>query len=212
MNVRHERLPQDPARNDRRGSRGSHGRRSLQIKALLSLGLLAGFGSVSTLAAWTGGATATSTIGAGTVAIEVLDANGAPLAQGKLELPVGDWYPGRSEAAMVTVRNTGTLAAPFAISRAITEESAGSLGAAMAVQVTNGSVIGTPGGASCDGDVLLTKAATKSLGDRQLQPAPAVDSEMALCVEYSLPLGAANALQGQSTTITLTFTATVGVV
>lgn len=187
------------------------GRRANQFKALLSLGLLAGFGAVSTLAAWTGGAAATSTIGAGTVAIGVGASGGAAVADYALPLPATGWYPGRSEAVMVSVKNTGTLAAPYSLSGAVEESGAGKLGAGLAVKVTSGAVTGAPGNAGCGGATVVEKAAGATFGAASARPALPAGGEQALCVQYSLPLNAPNTLQGNSATIQLTFTATVGV-
>lgn len=173
-----------------------------QVKALLSLGLLAGFGAVSTLAAWTGGATATSTIGAGTVAIGV-GATG-PTVEESYTFDMGtNWYPGLSKTTMITVKNTGTLAARYKVSGAIADENGEGWGAAMAVQITTG--------ASCEEGVLLQKDAGSEFDEPTTQASLAAGEAQTLCVEYSLLTNAPTTLQGKSTTITLRFTATVGV-
>lgn len=186
-------------------------RRGMQLKALLSLGLLAGFGAVSTLAAWTGGATATSMIGAGTVAIGVGASGGTAVVDYALPMPTTDWYPGRSEAVLVTVKNTGTLAAPYSVSGSVVESALGKLGAGMAVRVTIGTVTGASGSATCGGTTVIDKAAGAAFGAAAARPVLAAGGEQALCVQYSLPINAPTSLQRNSTTIKITFTATVGV-
>lgn len=182
-------------------------RRVRQVQALLSLGLLAGFGAVSTLAAWTGGATATATIAAGTVGIGVGETGESASESYGLRIGGSDWYPGMSQAAVVSVRNTGTLDALYSVSGTITEIDSGKLGEGLAVTVTNGTV---DGGATCNGDVVLQKAANGPFAPGITPPELEVGVDQTLCVQYSLPLTAPGTLQGNSTTVTLTFTATAG--
>ncbi|ALO67764.1 hypothetical protein AS189_16370 [Arthrobacter alpinus] len=182
-------------------------RRGMQVKALLSMGLLAGFGAVSTLAAWTGEATATSSIQAGTVAIGV--GATADSASGNYTLPPSNnWYPGVNRAVMVTVRNTGTLAAPFAISGTTTPSGVGTLGESVQVKVTRGAAVGN---ATCDGATVLEKTAGNGFSGSSAPQLLTAGEVQAVCVQYSLPITAPSALQGKSATVTLTFTATVGV-
>lgn len=201
--------------NQKRSSVGrqvSGARRGMQLKALLSLGLLAGIGAVSTLAAWTGGATATSEIGAGTVAIGVGAPGSSAGAEYTLRVDGANWYPGMNRAAMVTVQNTGTLSVPYSVSGSVTETGVGKLGAGLRVRVTSGSVVGgVAGNATCNGAEVLNKNPSSGFPAPSILPELAADDEQALCVQYSLPTDAPNSLQGNSTTITLTFTATAGV-
>ncbi|WP_146073137.1 hypothetical protein [Arthrobacter sp. N199823] len=181
-------------------------RRRMQLKALLSLGLLAGFGAVSTLAAWTGEATATSSIQAGTVAIGV--GATADSTSGSYTLPPSsNWYPGVNRAVLVSVKNIGTLAAPFAISGITTPAGVGTLGESMHVKVTRGATVGD---ATCDGAAVLEKTAGNGFSGSSVPQLLAAGEVQAVCVQYSLPSTAPSTLQGKSTTVTLTFTATVG--
>lgn len=182
-------------------------RQGKQVKALLSLGLLAGIGAVSTLAAWTGEATATSSIQAGTVAIGV--GATADSTSGNYTLPPSsNWYPGVNRAVMVSVKNTGTLAAPFAVSGTTTPSGVGTLGESMQVKVTRGAAVGN---ATCDGATILEKTAGNGFSGSSVPQLLAAGEVQAVCVQYSLPTTAPSTLQGKSTTVTLTFTATVGV-
>lgn len=184
--------------------------RAMRLKALMSLGLLAGFGAVSTLAAWSGGATATSSIGAGTVGIGVGGTGGSASATYQLPIPAVGWYPGRSEAVMVTVKNTGTLSAAHAVTGTIAEAGAGKLGAGLTVKLTSGVLTGVAGAAACNGAVVLEKAAGAAFGAASAPQYLAPAGEQMLCIQYSLPVTAPTTLQGNTTTITLTFTSTVG--
>lgn len=186
----------------------SGARRGMQLKALLSLGLLAGIGAVSTLAAWTGGARMTSEIGAGTVAIGVVDSDGSVQASYPMPIDGANWYPGLNRAVAVTIKNTGTLDAPYSVSGSVTEAGVGKLGAGLNVKVTGGP---TAADGTCNGEVVLTKAAGSGFPAPSLPHQLKAGAAQPLCVQYSLPTTAPSSLQGSSTTITLTFTATVGV-
>lgn len=180
-------------------------RRGMQVKALLSLGLLAGVGAVSTLAAWTGGATATSEIGAGTVAIGVGASGETASTSYSLPITGTDWYPGLSRATMVTVKNTGSLDAPYWLSG---DSGAEALGTALLIKITSGPMVND---ATCNGDVVLQKAAGSSFSAPSTPKQLLAEGTVNLCIEYSLPTDAHSSLQGKSATIKLTFTSTVGV-
>ncbi|MHA7269371.1 hypothetical protein [Arthrobacter sp. HLT1-20] len=180
---------------------------SVRVKALLSLGLLAGFGAVSTLAAWTGTATATSDIAAATVFIAVgADADSSSTSY-TIPIAPGNWYPGMSQAALVTVKNTGTSKVSYNVQGA----AAGALGTAMAVGVSaGGSVVnGSATVGTCSVAPGYSKAAGFDFPISTPHPLGSLASggSASFCVSTLLPLAAASALQGQSTTITLTFTA-----
>jgi hypothetical protein len=186
-------------------------RRGMQVKALLSMGILVGFGTVSTLAAWTGTATATSTISAATVSLGV-GKTASDASTYTVPLDSTDWYPGMSQVAMVTVKNTGSLAVPYTIAGSVTESGGGSLGDALSVRVVpDGVADGSAHAATCRGTEVLTKPALDSFPPAVDRPSLAAPGgSETLCVQYSLPTNADNALQGKSTSVKLTFTATVG--
>ncbi|POH74928.1 hypothetical protein [Arthrobacter glacialis] len=178
---------------------------SVRVKALLSLGLLAGFGAVSTLAAWTGTATATSDITAATVFIAAgADAN-ATSASYTIPIATANWYPGMSQAAMVTVKNTGTSNVSYNVRGA----APGALGTAMAVEVSKGGTV--VNGSATGGTCSVASAYTKAGGSNFPPPHPLGNLNAGgwatFCVSTLLPLGSGSILQGQSTAITLTFTA-----
>lgn len=185
-------------------------RRSMQLKAVLSLGMLVGIGAVSTLASWTGGATATAHITAATVSLGV-----GGTAGGATTYPVpingSNWYPGMSQAQKLVVTNTSTVAVPYSISGSFTDIPAAGLGQAMTLLISDGAVQGAAPNASCSGGTQIMKKDTAVAF-----PAPVLRGSLApgasetFCVQYQLPLTAANTLQGATTSMTLTFTATVG--
>lgn len=188
----------------------SRARRGMQLKALLSMGILLGFGAVSTLAAWTGTATATSSLGAATVTLGV-GATAVDTNSYTVPISGANWYPGLSQAAVVVVKNTGSVTVPYSISGSITETGAGALGNALNVVVTTGAVTVTAPNSFCGGAHLLEKPALAAFPSAAAGPATlAPQASVTLCVQYSLPAGAASSLQGNSTSVKLTFTASVG--
>ena len=188
-------------------------RRSVQVKAILSMGILVGLGGVSTLAAWTGTATATSSITAAKVSLGV-GATASSATSESYTVPVSsvNWYPGASAAAVVVVKNTSTVALPYAIKGSVTDSGGVELGKAMQVLVKTGSTVsGTAPNATCSGGTtLVTKAAGSAFGADAVRPVLAADASETLCVQYSLPVNAANNLQGATTKLDLVFTGTVG--
>ncbi|MGL4305275.1 MAG: SipW-dependent-type signal peptide-containing protein [Mycobacteriaceae bacterium] len=85
---------------------------SQRARAVLTLGLVFGLGTVGTLAIWSDTATATSGIfSTGTVDITIDNNEGKPTAYGFTALGMTGMLPGNSKAAMLAVRNKGTL--PF---------------------------------------------------------------------------------------------------
>jgi predicted ribosomally synthesized peptide with SipW-like signal peptide len=189
-------------------------RRSVQIKAILSLGILVGLGTVSTLAAWTGTATATSSITAAKVSLGVgATASGATSASYTVPLSSVNWYPGSSAAAIVVVKNTSSVPLPYSIRGSITESGGVELGKAMEVLVKTGATVsGSAPDATCLGGAEAIKkgpgfafaAEAVSLGEL------AVGATATFCVQYSLPFNAVNNLQGATTKLDLVFTGTVG--
>ncbi|MGP4967673.1 hypothetical protein [Glutamicibacter ardleyensis] len=188
-------------------------RRAMQVKALLAMGILVGFGSVSTLASWTGSATATANLGAATVSLATgRSAAEATTAEYLVPVSPTNWYPGTSQAAMVAVKNTSTISVPYKIEGEVVETAPGTLGNALKVVVKTGSsVVGTAPNATCSGSAaIFTKVAGSAFpaGVQRANLSPGAAET--ICVEYSLPLTAANSLQGNTTSVKLKFTATVG--
>ncbi|WP_165788037.1 hypothetical protein [Arthrobacter glacialis] len=180
---------------------------SVRVKALLSLGLLAGVGAVSTLAAWTGTATATSDITAATVFIAAGADPNATSASYTIPIATANWFPGMSQAAMVTVKNTGTSNVSYNVQGA----APGAFGTAMAVGVSVGGTL--VNGSATGGTCSVASAYTKAGGSNFPTSAPhplgnlSAGGWATFCVSTLLPLGSGSILQGQSTAITLTFTA-----
>ena len=174
---------------------------SVRLRALLSLGIVAGFGAVGTLAAWTDSATATAQFSAGTLDLTL---NGeADDAVDLTSLTMTNMYPGSAKAAVLTVANTGSL--PFAYNFATTATGNAALATALTLSVAPGGLAAD--GINCAGTALslgsASLAGSSLTSARTLAPAAAEQ----LCIRVSLPAAADNSLQGTSTTATLTFTA-----
>jgi hypothetical protein len=186
-------------------------RRGMQVKAMLSMGILVGFGAVSTLAAWTGTATATATINAATVSLEAGSTGSTTTTSYTVPITGTNWYPGMSQAALVVVKNTSPISVPYSITGGVTETGGGTLGNALNVVVTpGGTVSGTSPNATCSGTPLIAKTSLSSFPAAKQGSTLTPGGTETLCVQYSLPINAASGLQGNSTTVKLTFTATVG--
>ncbi|GAA2956044.1 hypothetical protein ACFO7V_11965 [Glutamicibacter bergerei] len=188
-------------------------RRAMQVKALLAMGILVGFGSVSTLASWTDSATATANLGAATVSLATgRSAAEATTAEYLVPVSPTNWYPGTSQAAMVAVKNTSTISVPYKIEGEVVETAPGTLGNALKVVVKTGSTVsGAAPNATCSGGAaIFTKASGSPFPAGVSRTNLSQGAAEALCVEYSLPLNAANSLQGNTTSVKLKFTATVG--
>lgn len=186
-------------------------RRAMQLKALLALGCVVGLGTVSTLAAWTGTATATAQISAGTVSLAVGPNDAGAVVDYTIPLTASNWYPGMSQAYPLVVKNTGTFNAPYTLSGSITETGSGQLGNALNVKLTTGSPTGTSPSATCSGSPsVIEKLAAQAFPAAVAQPSLTAGSSQTLCVQVTLPAGSSATLQGNSTKITLTFVSSVG--
>jgi predicted ribosomally synthesized peptide with SipW-like signal peptide len=185
--------------------------RSVQVRALLSVGILLGGGGVATLAAWSDNATATTTFSTGNIDLK-LNSNDT------ITIPnLTNLRPGSTQAVAIAVSNTGTLPVTYTVVGAGT----GTLGPALTAAVYTGGTPTNPAGgttSSCSGTAITTTGASAPsvvgtlVGTgRPLAGAtgtPQVIASEALCVLFTLPTTAPTTLQSQSTNITLTFTAT----
>ncbi len=179
----------------------------MQLKALLSLGLLAGFGAVSTLASWTGEATATTHLSAATISLGVGESGASVGKEYVLPIDGANWYPGLSQAALVTVKNSGSTPVPYTISGSVVNRHTGQPFTWLRVTVTSGT---TSEGTSCGGETLLENSSGQFPGasaPREL----ALAGEQTVCVQYVLPLETPGTVQGNVVDVKLMFTATVGV-
>lgn len=205
-----------------------HGRRYRQasaplrhagrVRALLALGMVLGLGTVSTLAAWTGTATATATVGAATIDVQA-GSDPSGLSHNFTIPTAGNWYPGMSQAFLVDIKNTQTVAFAYSL-KAGTADTTGptglgavltatsSIGAKGTMSATNGVTGGIPTGSCSGGTANASTPLTGSpIGTGGTLAGGGV---LTLCVVLTLPVGAPSTLQGAGTAVTFTVGATLG--
>ncbi|WP_229051180.1 SipW-dependent-type signal peptide-containing protein [Aeromicrobium sp. Leaf350] len=188
------------APTSRRATR--RGLRSVPVRAVLSLGIVAGFGATGTYAYWTDDAT----VGGGefltgTLDVKLSGADNNP-AGFATELTLTNMQPGQSKAAVVTVENVGTT--DFVYSA--TGTSPGLLSDHLVYRVVpGGSVSGAGAAQTCTGGTetfsgLLDEVTpTPVIGTLRALAAGATES---VCVEAKLPTGTTT---GQATSTTPAF-------
>jgi predicted ribosomally synthesized peptide with SipW-like signal peptide len=184
--------------------------RSGRLRALLSLGLVVGFGAISTLAYWSDDDTVS--VGAFTAGVLDMRLNGQDTLNLTSTFTLSAMVPGESIAASLTVQNTGPGNVPF------TYTATGLGSGTLAPYVTyeaflNGtSSNGTSGGlrtGSCTGT--STGAAQALNTSKTLIATPqslAVGATQNVCVIAKLSTSTPTGQQGTTTSATLTFTAT----
>ncbi len=190
-------------------------RTSVRVRALLSLGVVLGLGSVSTMAYWTD----TATMSTGSFTSGSLDLR----LQGNLAGQGGDWtnadlamskmIPGESVAVTVPVQRAGgSIGFRYGLSATATgalapylrwDVAAGTAGAAG----TSGSGLRTQ---HCSGAALstantLSGDAVELVRDRALTGSAMSET---LCLRVELPASAGNAAQAKSATASFVFDAT----
>lgn len=189
--------------------------RSTRVRALLSLGIVFGFGSGGTMAYWTDSATVTgATFTAGTINIRLTDSDLTTTTLANITM--GSMVPGSSAAQTVKVKNTGTANFTYQVNGSYSDGVPTGLGSAMRFNIYTGATANA-GNTACSGGtpVLVstgtalagTALANNMLGSaRTLTGTPPANET--LCVQAFLPTDADTALQGKTTTATLTFAAT----
>lgn len=177
---------------------------SITLRAVLSLGLVLGIGSAGTFAYWTDEAVAQGiSFTAGTLDLELQD--DADDSVSFTTLNISNMIPGQSVAGVLKVENAGNVGFTYA---ATTSVSNSTLAGALDLKVTNGSVSGTSPSATCSG-TQLSGTGTKLNQDLvSTSRSLAAGASENLCMQVSMPSGAASSLQGATTTVTFTFTAT----
>ena len=178
--------------------------RSVPLRAALSLGLVLGLGSAGTFAYWTDEATVTGlTITAGTLDLELQD--DADDSVSFTSLNISTMMPGQSVAGVLKVENVGNVGFTYTATTAVSNST---LAGALDLKVTTGTVSGSSPSATCSGTQLSgtgTKLDQALVSTGRTLAASASEN---LCIQVSMPSGAASSLQGASTTVTYTVTAT----
>lgn len=176
------------------------------MRAVLSLGIVLGFGAVSTTAYWTDEATVTGgTFQAGTIDLQVGDppVNNDP-PEFTAQFAMADMLPGSSTDAPLQVTNSGSVPFTYQVDGAATNSGSGTeqLGAALLI-----SVFAAHDGDNCTGSPIVTDLPANGalLPD---QPALDVGAASDLCFRATLPADAHTDLQSQESVVTLTLIAT----
>jgi predicted ribosomally synthesized peptide with SipW-like signal peptide len=198
------------------GTRARKTTRSARIRAGLALGAVVGIGTVATLAAWSDTVTATGSFSTGTLDLKLNDQD---TTTALTSLAMTAAKPGDSTYALLTVRNGGTVNFGYNWTTSSTNTGSGTpaLNSVLTVGVASIGTAAYPDTGTVPTCNATTYAAGTSVqGDAALSsnPAPATSRTLNtgrleyLCVKAALPSSAAAGVQGQSSTMTMTVTAT----
>jgi predicted ribosomally synthesized peptide with SipW-like signal peptide len=181
--------------------------RSGRLRALLSLGLVVGFGAISTLAYWSDEDTVS--VGAFTAGVLDMRLNGADTLNLTTTFTLGAMVPGESTAASFAVQNTGPGNVPFTYTA--TGLATGGLAPDLTFQVfldgvattssSSGFRSGGCSGTSTGPAQVLTPAKTLIATPQTL----AVGSTQNVCVIAKLATSAPSSQQGATASAVLTF-------
>lgn len=181
---------------------------SVRLRALLALGVVGVLAATgSTFAAWTDAVDISGTsVTTGTIDLKVqnLDAVSA-----YADLSVSNLVPGNSIAGALTIRNAGTAPLKYTATSTSTNPDGKGLASALIVKVTNAATVtGTSPAMTCGGTTVAGTGTT--LGGSLVSTGRllAAGASETLCVQVTLPTTAPSSLQGATTTVGFTFTAT----
>lgn len=181
---------------------------SVRFRALLGLAALLALAAPGTYAHWTDEVTVSgATFTSGTLDLRVDNSDGP--VTGYTTMNLSAMVPGNSTAGVLTIRNNGTAPLKYTAVTAATNLDTKNLAGALTVKVTGGNAVtGTSPATTCAGTALTGTGST--LGGalvttkRTLQPG----TTETLCVQVTLPTNANTTLQGATTDVTFTFSAT----
>lgn len=189
--------------------------RSVRVRAVLSLGLVAGLAVTGTSAFWTDDATiGGTTFTAGTLDLQVNAADAATSTT--LSMSSTPMAPGDTSAEVFTVRNNGTVALKYTLTGGLAGTGASAFSTATALRLTiraGGTRSGSGNAATCSGGtvvlgpVALTDVVTASLVGARRGPVAPAGTE-SLCFQVGLDAAAPSTLQGKTATATFTVTGT----
>ena len=191
------------------------------VCALLSLGILLGIGSVSTLASFSDSASATSgSFTAGTLDLKLnkdaaTDGTGANQTTAVTTLALSDMVPGESVAASFAVADTGSVGLTYTATATATgtlATDASGLKFSTYPGGTAGAVSTSSTGLrsqSCSGTASTSAKTLTGTATPVVATALTIAGNAAstICVQVTLPTGATNSLQGSSASATFTFAA-----
>ncbi|QMU22193.1 SipW-dependent-type signal peptide-containing protein [Gordonia rubripertincta] len=176
--------------------------RSTRVRAVLACGIVFGLGTVGTMAAWSATNTTTSgTFTTGSVDLWLNNVNATTTAP--LTIPLGSsLLPGQSGAVIINVQNRGISAGNYTTQARATNAA----GQAVRLSIVVG---GSVSGSTCMGtpsvsNLALTATNVSLLGTRG--PLAATSGSDSLCLQFTLPTSAPNAVQSTTGTVIFTFT------
>lgn len=186
---------------------------SVRVRALLSLGVALGIGSVGTFASWTDDVTVSgTTFTAGTLDLQVNNVD----SYATTTLTMTAMVPGSTSSEVLTVKNNGTVPAKYTLTGGLSGANAAEYNTA----ASNGLLLtirlgGTKSGATCTGgtavisDQPLTSTTTTTiLTKRPTSALTASGGNEVLCFQVKLADTAPTTLQGKAATATFTATGT----
>ena len=183
-----------PSRPDRPAHRIRHLLTSTRFRALLALGMVLGVGGVSTLAAWSGSATAKS----------------GDIVTGTIDLGMTGMAAGNSKRTTVNVKNNVSAATGLPLKYTLTSTTTGELARFLKVTVATGTTA-----ANCTGGIQIATALTlTTTPDQPITPAgqtrsiPVGGSEP-LCISVQMPVKPSALTPTVSANMTLNFKAVV---
>jgi predicted ribosomally synthesized peptide with SipW-like signal peptide len=182
--------------------------RSTRLQAALSLGVVLAAGATGTWAYWTDSAVVSGTsISSGSIDLMV---NNQQNDTGFTTMSLSGMVPGNSAAGVITVKNNGNSPLTYYVDGAASNTDGKGLGAAMTVKVTGDAArSGSTPNFTCAGSALANTGSAfaanlvQSTNPRLL----AAGASETLCVQATLPTGAATSLQNATTNVSFTFNA-----
>ncbi|MET1060113.1 MAG: SipW-dependent-type signal peptide-containing protein [Nocardioides sp.] len=186
------------------------GLRSRRARALLSLGVVLGLGSVTTLAYWTDSAALTGgTFKSGTIDLKLdsVDNNPSSFSTG---FAMNNMAPGQSKAVVVPVQNTGNVAFTY-VASGISNNIApnpGTLASLLDFKVVPlGTVSGSSPTQTCTGTGTFSGSLASSTSVVTTARTLAPGASENVCIQATLPAGTTTG-QNNTANAVFTFTAT----
>jgi len=184
------------------------------VRALLSLGIAVGLGSIGTFAFWTDDVVISGTsFTAGTLDLQVNNADSfATTTLGMTAL-----VPGNTSAQVLTLKNNGTAPLKYTMTGGLTGTDAAAYNTAAALKLTvtvAGSISGSGNSATCSAGtstlvsaVALTSTTSTALISTRQGPIAAAGT-VALCFQITFDSAAPTTLQAKVAAATFTLTGT----
>jgi len=189
-------------------------RRSGRVRALLSLGIAVGLGSIGTFAFWTDDVVISGTsFTAGTLDLQVNNADSfATTTLGMTAL-----VPGNTSAQVLTLKNNGTAPLKYTMTGGLSGTDAAAYNTAAALKLTvtvAGTISGSGNSATCSAGtstlvsaVALTSTTSTALISTRQGPIAAAGT-VALCFQITFDSAAPTTLQAKVAAATFTLTGT----